>query len=81
AHAALELYAEVFEEAGRLERLEGFASEFGADFYGLPRNRETVRLHRETWSPPQTLPFGDDELVPLRALEAIRWRFAGPVSR
>lgn len=74
AHAAIELYAEAFEAAGRLERLEEFASQFGADFYGLPRNTDTVTLRREPWEVPAALPFGDDELVPLRAGERIAWR-------
>jgi len=76
AHAAIELYAEVFESAGRLDALEAFASEFGADFYGLPRNADTVTLRREPWEVPRALPFGDDELVPLRAGERITWRLA-----
>jgi dihydroorotase len=74
AHAALELYAEVFEDAGALDRLEGFASWFGADFYGLPRNRERVTLVREAWTVPDELEFGDETLVPLRAGESVRWR-------
>jgi dihydroorotase len=74
AHAALELYAEVFEDAGALDRLEGFASWFGADFYGLPRNREQVTLVREAWTVPAELEFGDQRLVPLRAGEQVRWR-------
>jgi dihydroorotase len=76
AHAGIELYAEAFEAAGRLERLEGFASEFGADFYGLPRNSDSIVLHRDPWEVPETLPFGADELVPLRAGERIGWRLA-----
>jgi len=74
AHAALELYAEAFESAGRLDALEGFASVFGADFYGMPRNAGTVTLRREPWDVPATLPFGDDELVPLRAGGRMAWR-------
>ena len=76
AHAALELYAEVFEMAGRLERLEAFAAEFGADFYRLPRNSGHVTLEREPWSVPETYRFGRDELVPLRAGERLSWRLA-----
>jgi len=72
---ALELYAEAFEAAGALDRLEPFASFHGADFYGLSRNRDKVTLHREEWSAPDELPFGDDRLVPLRAGEPLRWRF------
>jgi len=74
AHAALPLYAEVFESADALDRLEAFASFHGADFYGLPRNRDCIRLIRESWPVPSTYPFGDDELVPLRAGEEINWR-------
>jgi dihydroorotase len=75
-HAALELYAVAFEEAGALERLEGFASVFGARFYGLPVSEATVTLVREEWQVPARLPFGDDELVPLRAGEGIPWKLA-----
>jgi dihydroorotase len=74
AHAALELYAEAFEEAGALDRLEAFASFFGADFYGLPRNAEKVTLVKEEWRAPLLQPLGEDMLVPLRAGEAMRWR-------
>jgi dihydroorotase len=76
AHAALELYAEVFEAAGALPRLQGFASEFGADFYGLPRNDEKITLVREPWSVPHSLAFGHDELIPFRAGGQIMWRIA-----
>ena len=76
AHAALELYATAFEEAHALDRLEDFAGRFGAQFYGLPRNRGTVTLVRESWTVPETLAFGEGELVPLRAGEAIPWRLA-----
>lgn len=74
AHAALELYAEIFDAAGRLDRLEAFASERGADFYGLPRNTGRVRLTREATSVPGEYAFGDDVLVPLRAGSAVGWR-------
>src|SRR5687768_10767582 len=67
AHAAIELYAVAFEEAGALERLEGFAAEFGARFYGLPENRDTITLVREEWRIPETVAFGAERLVPLRA--------------
>jgi dihydroorotase len=73
AHAALALYAEVFEAAGRLDRLEAFASFHGADFYGLPRNRDRVRLVKAPWRVPDAYPFGDDEVVPLRAGETVAW--------
>jgi dihydroorotase len=76
AHAALELYAEAFELAGALDRLEGFASFHGADFYRLPRNRDTITLVREPWSVPTAYPFGTDTLVPLRAGETVAWRLA-----
>jgi dihydroorotase len=74
AHAALELYAEAFEAAGSLDRLEGFASFHGADFYGLPRNRDTVTLRRETWVVPEEYPFGTRTVVPLNAGATMRWR-------
>ena len=73
AHAALEFYAEVFDEVGALERLEGFASHHGPDFYGLPRNQDTVRLRRATQLVPDTLPLGDTVLVPLGAGESVGW--------
>jgi len=73
---ALELYAEAFEDAGRLDRLEAFASHFGADFYGLPRNRDTVTLQRRATTVPAELPFGDTTVVPLRAGEPLRWTLA-----
>ena len=77
AHAAIELYAEVFDEAGALDRLEGFASHYGPDFYGLPRNRERIVLRRDSWRVPEHYALGDDELVPLRAGQSVAWSFAG----
>ncbi len=74
AHAALELYAEAFEAAGALDRLEAFASFHGPDFYGLPRNTGRIRLRRESWEVPAQYPLGDGEVVPLRAGEAVAWR-------
>jgi dihydroorotase len=74
AHAAIELYAEVFEQAGALDRLEGFASHQGADFYGLPRNADRIQLVRESWTVPAAYPFGPSQVVPLRAGEALAWR-------
>jgi dihydroorotase len=68
------LYAEAFEAAGALDKLEAFASCHGADFYGLPRNPGTLTLTKEPWDVPQHYPFGTDELVPLRAGERIAWR-------
>jgi len=73
-HAALELYAIAFEEAGALDRLEGFASLFGARFYGLPVNEDQVTLARQEWTVPQRLKFGAAELVPLRAGEKLPWK-------
>ncbi|HEX4387999.1 MAG TPA: dihydroorotase [Steroidobacteraceae bacterium] len=81
AHAGIELYAEAFEEAGALDKLEGFASQHGADFYRLPRNRDTVSLVREAWTVPLHYPFEGDDLVPLRAGEAIAWRLLGADGR
>jgi dihydroorotase len=74
AHAALEFYAEAFEQAGALERLEAFASFNGPDFYGLPRNTETITLQRTPWDVPLELPLGETTLTPLRAGEAIHWQ-------
>ncbi|WP_119152993.1 dihydroorotase [Caldimonas tepidiphila] len=76
AHAAIELYAEAFDTAGALERLEGFASFFGADFYGLPRNTDTVTIEKQDWTVPESVPFGDAQLKPLRAGETIAWKLA-----
>jgi len=74
AHAAIELYAEAFEDAGALDRLEAFASFHGADFYGLPRHADTITLRRENWTAPARLGLGDEALIPLRAGETVRWR-------
>jgi dihydroorotase len=74
AHAAIELYAEAFESAGRLPALEGFAAEFGPDFYRLPRNTGRLTLRKESWQVPESYAFATDELVPLRAGERITWR-------
>jgi len=74
AHAAIELYAEAFEAAGALDKLEGFASFFGADFYRLPRNTGTVTLRKEDWQVPATVGFGEHRLVPLRAGESMKWK-------
>jgi dihydroorotase len=74
APAALELYAEAFEAAGALGKLEGFASFFGADFYGLPRNSGRVTLLRQPWTLPESLPFGDALIKPLRAGETLNWK-------
>jgi len=74
APLALPLYAEAFESADALDRLEGFASHFGADFYKLPRHSDTVTLVRKSWTVPGEYPFGDDALVPLCAGQAVHWR-------
>jgi dihydroorotase len=76
APAAIELYAEVFDAAGALDRLEAFASFHGPDFYGLPRNRDTLILRREDWTMPAEFAFGADRIVPLKAGEVIRWKIA-----
>ena len=74
AHAAIEMYAEAFDNAGALDKLETFASFHGADFYGLPRNTGTITLRRESWTPPELFAFGQTELKPLRSGEALPWR-------
>lgn len=74
AHAAIELYAEVFEQENALDKLEGFASFNGPDFYGLPRNQDTITLIKNTWQVPDTLTFGNDKVVPVRASESIAWQ-------
>ncbi|GAB4562516.1 MAG: dihydroorotase [Rhizobacter sp.] len=76
ALSALELYAEAFEAAGALDKLEAFASFHGPVFYGLPRNSGTVTLRKEPWTLPETLPFGDTELKPLRGGETLSWKLA-----
>jgi dihydroorotase len=74
AHAGIELYAEAFEAAGELDRLEGFASDFGADFYGLPRNAQRIRLRKRSWTPPASYAMGgENRLVPMRAGESVAW--------
>jgi len=76
AHAGIELYAEAFEAAGALDRLDAFAGHFGADFYGLARNSATIRLVREAWQVPTHRDYGAARLIPLRAGETIAWRLA-----
>ena len=76
ALTAIELYAEAFDNAGALDKLEGFASFHGADFYGLPRNSDTVTLRRENWTVPETVAYGDATLKPLRGGETVAWRLA-----
>jgi dihydroorotase len=74
AHSAIELYAEAFENAGALDKLEGFASFYGADYYGLPRNTDKITLRREEWQVPASIGFGEHRLVPLRAGEQMKWK-------
>ncbi|MDP1871584.1 MAG: dihydroorotase [Gallionella sp.] len=74
AHSAIELYVEAFEAAGALDKLEGFASFYGADYYRLPRNNDTVTLRREDWQVPASVGFGEHRLVPLRAGETMSWK-------
>ncbi|MCJ0761948.1 dihydroorotase [Variovorax terrae] len=74
AHAAIEMYAEAFDNAGALDKLEGFASFHGPDFYGLPCNSGTITLRRQAWTPPESFAFGEAELKPLRAGEALPWK-------
>jgi dihydroorotase len=76
ALSALELYAEVFEAQGALDKFEAFASFNGADFYGLPRNTGTVTLRKESWTLPEAVPFGDAQLKPLRGGETLTWKLA-----
>ena len=74
AHAAMPMYAEAFDNAGALDKLEGIASFHGADFYGLPRNTGTLTLRKESWTPPERFVFGEADLKPLRSGEALPWR-------
>ena len=74
AHAGIELYAEIFDAANALDKLEAFASMHGPDFYGLPRNKERITLEKEAWSVPQELPFHRDTLVPFRAGGTVNWK-------
>jgi len=74
AHAAMAMYAEAFDQADSLDKLEGFASFHGADFYGLPRNSGTITLRKENWTPPESFPLGDAQLKPLRSGETLPWR-------
>lgn len=74
AHAAIELYAEVFDEMNALDKLEGFASVFGAEFYGLPVNQDAIILQKQSWQVPETIPYDNDVLVPLRAGQSVQWQ-------
>ncbi len=80
SHAAMELYAEAFDAAGALDKLEAFASFNGADFYGLPRNTGSITLKKESWRPPESFAFGDAELKPLRSGENLPWKLETPES-
>jgi len=80
AHAAIELYAEAFESAGALDRLEAFASFHGPDFYGLPRNSGTIRLEKQDWEVPASYPLADGAVVPMRAGERIHWKLQEPAA-
>jgi dihydroorotase len=77
AHAAIELYAEIFDEVNALDKLEGFASVFGAHFYSLPTNQDTITLQKQPWQVPDTIPYDNDVLVPLRAGQAVQWQLVG----
>lgn len=74
AHAAIELYAEIFDEVNALDKLEVFASVFGAHFYGLPVNQDTITLQKQSWQVPDTIPYDNDVLVPLRAGQSVTWQ-------
>ncbi|MFC6634982.1 dihydroorotase [Microbulbifer taiwanensis] len=74
AFAAIELYAEAFDRAGALDKLEGFASEFGPDFYGLPRNEGSITLVKQPWALPESLDMGGEPLIPLAAGETLNWK-------
>ena len=74
AHAAIELYTEVFDAANALDKLEGFASFYGADFYGLPRNTDTITLEKTEWQVPDSYSFAQQKLIPLRAGDNIKWQ-------
>lgn len=80
AHAAIEMYAEAFDAAGALDKLESFASFNGADFYGLPRNEGSITLRKESWLPPESFALGEGQLKPLRSGEALPWRLVGSTS-
>ena len=74
ANSAIELYAEIFDQAGALNKLEGFSSFFGADFYNLPRNANTITLEKRSWVVPESYPFGNDRVVPLMAGQELQWQ-------
>ena len=74
AHAAIELYAEAFEQAGALNKLEDFASQFGPQFYGLPENPDSIVLEKTQWKVPDDYPLGDERVIPMRAGDSINWK-------
>ena len=74
AHAAIEFYATAFERAGKLDKLEGFASFFGADFYQLPRNKQQITLTKKDWEVPNHFQAGEEKLIPLLAGETLSWK-------
>jgi dihydroorotase len=74
AHAAIELYAEAFEKANKIDMLEGFASHYGADFYGLKRNREIITLEKRPWIVPKSYSFSDSKVIPFFAEQQLSWR-------
>ncbi|MEO5573525.1 MAG: dihydroorotase, partial [Gammaproteobacteria bacterium] len=81
AHAALELYAEAFEQAGALDKLEAFASFYGPDFYGLPRNSRQLTLTKQEWRAPEEFQLGAETLVPFRAGELITWKLVNNLAK
>ena len=74
AHAAIELYAEAFDRANKIDMLEGFASYFGPDFYGLSRNIETITLEKTTWQTPESFSFSSSTVIPFYAGRSLSWR-------
>ncbi|MCG8099552.1 MAG: dihydroorotase, partial [Candidatus Thiodiazotropha taylori] len=74
AHAAIELYAEIFEAENALDKLEGFASHYGPDFYGMPRNTEQITLQKSDWQVAESYRFGKDRVVPLKAGQTVHWQ-------
>jgi dihydroorotase len=81
AHCCIEVYTQVFEDAGKLDRLEDFCSSFGADHYGLPRNTETITLEKKPWTVPKTYEFGEHTVTPLKAGEELEWSIVGSSKR
>lgn len=77
AHAAIEFYAQIFDEEGKLDKLEDFCSSYGADHYGIPRNTETITLEKKSWKVPAKYQFGEHPLTPLQAGEELAWSIAG----